>query len=670
MPEEIGRAGGSLRLTASAAAALLPAAVTVYLAFHSGGFFPGATSLLAAEMAILLAARLLLVRRPLAGASVPWAVATVALGALAAWTLLSAGWSGSPARALPEYTRVLLYALTLAFFGMMRYDVRRIRWMVYGLAAAIVAVCAVGLVARLLPQVIFDPALAEKERLGYPLTYWNSLGLLAGIGIVLCGHLACSDRDPGLVRMLGAAAVPLLALTLYYTLSRGAAWATVAALVVYVAVGRPRGLLGGALATVPATVAVLLVANPPDALTKGNPAGPVAVEAGRHVALVLLACIVAAAVSRGIVLPLDSRLRSFHLADRVRRPVRVAGVAVAAALLLAGAAAAHLPDVVSSKYRQFTSSADPQPGGGSSRLLSASTNGRKEHWDVALSEFRREPLKGSGAGTYALVWAKERPNTVHVEDAHSLYLETLGELGVVGFAFLAVALALILGAFAFRARGPDRAMFAALLAAGLAWATANGVDWDWEMPVTTAWLFAFGGAALASLRRSDRAPLPFPWRTALRVVAVVACLALAIVPARVAISASRFQAALEDFRGGDCSRAKSAARGAVAAEHSRAAPYTLVAFCDLREGRYRPALAAARAALAHDPRSWETNYVMAVARAADGLDPRAAAKRTARLNPLEPLAAEAPSVFRGARRREWILAGRNAVLPPPAAEDP
>ena len=652
------------------AAVLLPGLLTLYLALHSGGYFPGATSLLAAEAAILLAARLLVVRRPLAGASVPWAVAIVAIGALAAWALLSAHWSGSMARALPEYTRVLLYALTLAFFGLMRYDARRIRWMLYGLAAAIVGICAAGLVARLLPHVILDPALAEKERLGYPLTYWNSLGLLAGIGIVLCGHLACDDRGPRVARVLGATAVPLLTLTLYYTLSRGAAWATLAAVAVYVAVGRPRGLFAAALATVPATVAVLLVANPPDALTRGNPAGPVAVAAGRHVALVLLACMAAAAVSRGILLPLDRRLRSLHLPQGARRPALAGAAAVVVALVLAGAAAAHLPAVVSSKYRQFTSPADPQPGGGSSRLLSASTNGRKEHWDVALSEFRREPLKGSGAGTYALVWAKERPNTVHVEDAHSLYLEALSELGVVGFALLVVALALILGAFAFRARGPDRAMFAALLAAGLAWAAANGVDWDWEMPATTVWLFAFGGAALASSRRSDRAPLPFPWRTVLRVVAVVACLALAIVPARVAISAGRFQAALEDFRGGDCPRAKSAAKGAVAAEHSRAAPYTLVAFCDLREGRYRPALAAAHAALAHDPRNWETNYVMAVARAAHGLDPRAAAKRTARLNPLEPLAAEAPSVFGGARRREWILAGRRAVLPPPAAEDP
>ena len=125
------------------------------------------------------------------------AVAAVALGALAGWTLLSATWSDSLARALPEYTRALLYALTLVLFGLLPFDSRRIRWMLYGLAAAIVAICAAGLVARLLPHAILDPALAEKDRLGYPLTYWNSLGLVAGVGIVLSGHLACSERIPG-----------------------------------------------------------------------------------------------------------------------------------------------------------------------------------------------------------------------------------------------------------------------------------------------------------------------------------------------------------------------------------------------------------------------------------------------------------------------------------------
>ena len=204
-------------------AILLPAALTLYLAFSSGGYYTGATSLAAAEMAIVLAAWALLAWRPFGGLSIPFAIAVAATGAFAAWILLSANWSDSMARALPEYTRALLYALTLLFFGLLPFDARRVRWMLYAFALTVVAICTAGLIARLLPEVIHDSGLVEKDRLGYPLTYWNSLGLLAGIGILLCGHLACSTRDPRPARLLGAGAVPLCTLTLYYTLSRGGA---------------------------------------------------------------------------------------------------------------------------------------------------------------------------------------------------------------------------------------------------------------------------------------------------------------------------------------------------------------------------------------------------------------------------------------------------------------
>ncbi len=101
--------------------------MTAFLAFRSGGFFPGATSLAAVEVAILAALWLVLARRPFEGVSTPFCMAAVALGGLALWTLLSATWSDSLARALPEYTRALLSALTLVPFGLMSFDVRRIR---------------------------------------------------------------------------------------------------------------------------------------------------------------------------------------------------------------------------------------------------------------------------------------------------------------------------------------------------------------------------------------------------------------------------------------------------------------------------------------------------------------------------------------------------------------
>src|SRR6185436_20222326 len=85
----------------------------------------------------------------------------------------------------------------------------------------------------------------------------------------------------------------------------------------------------------------------------------------------------------------------------------------------------------------------------------------------------------------------------------------LGELGLVGLILLATALLAILAGLAVGIRGDRRTLYAALFAAGLAWVLAAGVDWHWEMPVVTLWLFAAGGAGIAArARRPSRFAAP------------------------------------------------------------------------------------------------------------------------------------------------------------------
>ena len=593
---------------------LLPGVLVLFLGFRSGGFYVGATSLAAAEMALVVGLRFALARRPLQGVSKPLAVAAVAMACFCAWTLLSANWSHTMARALPEYSRALLYGLTLLFFGMLPFNVRRIRWMVYGVAAAAVAICAAALIARLLPHTIFDPTLVGEQRLGYPLTYWNALGILACIGVVLCVHLACSTRDSWIARVLGAAVVPLFALTLLYTLSRGGIWAAAGALVVYVVIGRPRALISGAIATVPPTLIAVAVATPTSTITESYPNGMVA--EGKHVALVLAGCMLGAALLRASLLPLDGWLTSLSLPLRARRPVLAGAAAIALALVLAAGTAADAPHVVQTKYHEFTDRSNTSPAAGEARLLSARPEGRFEIWHVALDSYRENRLHGAGAGTYAERWNQYRSTGSQVLNAHSLYLEVLGELGIVGLVLLVIALALILGAFAYRARGPDRALFAALLACGLAWAVHAGVDWDWQMPAVTLWLFALGGAALArSLRRRRRRPRNDLKSLAVRGGGVLACIALAIVPAQLALSQARLDSAIGALNAGRCGAAQADANNSLSAVSQRPTPYAVIAYCDMINGHYGPATVASRRALQRDPRNWELYYALAVARA-------------------------------------------------------
>ena len=663
-------------LVALIAAALLPALLTVYFSFQSGGYFPGAPALVAAQLALLLALRVALARRPLAGVSIALLVAVAALAAFAAWVLVSSQWSDSPARAIPEYTRVLAYLLALALFGSLPFSARRVRWMAYALAAGIVGVCAVSFLSRTMPDLIGGAGELQPSRLSYPLDYWNSLGLLAGLGVILCGHLACASRDHWVARVAGAAAVPLLTATLYYTFSRGATWATLAGIAVYAVVGRPRGLLAGALATVPPTIVTLMAINPASALTSRPRFASETIATGHRSALVVFGCVVAAGVIRAATLRLDNGLERLSMPQRLGRPVLTGAGIATVVVALATSAVLHVPDVVAEKYRDFNSDDARVGDSGSSRLLSGSDNGRRDHWEVSVTAVKREPLHGHGAGSYEVDWTRDRDSALDVHDGHSLYLETLGELGIVGLALLLICLLVLLAGFAARARGPNRALFAALLGAGVAWALAAAVDWDWEVPAVTIWLFAFGGAALAR-PRAERAPEGEEKRSgggragqvALRCAGVAACLAVAILPARLAVSEAHYERSLDSLAAGDCADARAEADAALDALGSRAAPHHVKAWCEIQAGRYGAGVQELEEGLRNDPDNWALVQALAVTRGRAGLDPRLEAQRTAALNPLGETAVATRDALRGRRPAGWRRAASGLVVTLPESGD-
>ena len=69
------------------------------------------------------------------------------------------------------------------------------------------------------------------------------------------------------------------------------------------------------------------------------------------------------------------------------------------------------------------------------RLAELRTN-RGAYWKVALESFAARPLVGGGSGSFRVDWRREREIEESVMDAHSLYFETLSELGLVGAALL------------------------------------------------------------------------------------------------------------------------------------------------------------------------------------------------------------------------------------------
>ncbi len=297
-----------------------------------------------------------------------------------------------------------------------------------------------------------------------------------------------------------------------------------------------------------------------------------------------------------------------------------------------------------------------------SRLTDPANNGRVEQWRTAWRAFEREPLRGTGAGTYALEWDRARPSAYQVEDAHSLYAEVLGELGIVGFLLVALAILLVLGGFLARARGPDRAVGAALLGAGVTWALHAGLDWDWEMPALTFWLFAVGGLALAAPATADAAAGRQPPSRG-RVLLALGCLLLALVPARVWLSEGPLRESARAFARGDCATAIDRALDSSARLDVRPEPFILLGYCDVRVGRPDLAVRAMDNAVRKDPRNWEGHYGLGLVRAAAGLDPRPALLRAQRLNPLEGLVVRTMRLLDTDDPQEWRRRAPSARLP-------
>ena len=89
-----------------------------------------------------------------------------------------------------------------------------------------------------------------------------------------------------------------------------------------------------------------------------------------------------------------------------------------------------VPHRVEQDYHRFISGAPTQESDVRQRLTDPSDDGRTELWQVALNAFSASPLHGYGAGMYHTLWDRNRPDLhLHV-NAHSLYLQSMAELGI------------------------------------------------------------------------------------------------------------------------------------------------------------------------------------------------------------------------------------------------
>lgn len=480
------------------------------MAWNTGGFF-AADYLLAAGISLAVLGVLLVVHLPRRRLSSSSLLAVAALAGLVAWSGLSASWAPSPDRAVSAMQLDLcylgLFGLGLMAAGSGRYAGQ----LVWATLLAIGIIVGAGLLSRLDPHLVHPgPNIAgfDRARLMYPLSYSNAFGAMAAIGSVLALGLAADPRARAAVRSLAAGGSVVLFVAMSLSLSRGAWLALGFGLLTLVALGAHRlsllfsiAVIGGMDALAAARLATypVLVDNPARA------AGQLA--AGRAFSLQLLLLVLAAAGAHALVS--GQRLLP-AVGLQMRRAGRVVALALTAVVVLFAAVAygSDAGSIDSFVTRQWNDFLRPTTVGQTGTARLTSTRGtRSDLYRVALDGFAAHPWRGDGAGSFRYRWILHRRVNESVQNAHSLELETLDELGIVG-GLLVVTLIGSIVAAAVRSRlrrGALRSSQSAAVGAACAvWIVHSFVDWDWQMPALSGAVLILAATLFPRGRRRRR----------------------------------------------------------------------------------------------------------------------------------------------------------------------
>jgi len=464
----------------------------------------------------------------------PWAIAALAgLLALWLWSWLSSSWGEDSSQAVIEADRWLLYgAGLLAVVGLMHDEgLARI-----AMGATTVGLTGVGLNVGIAMATGHGATFFLGNRISDPLGYANGEASYLLLGAWPMIALAERARSAVLAGAGAALATLLLGLAVLSE-SRGVALAAIGSAVLVVAVlpGRRTRLWAILLvaAGVAASVPALL-----DVYRETTGSAPPAQAVVAHATRVLLAASLVVGVVWAAARALAATVE--HRYPQRRNSLRGASTATLVAIAFAGAGGVVVAEgnpvtALRTQVHAFTHLQGADTG---SRLLSGAGN-RYDYWRVAWRGFAAHPVRGVGAGNYPALYFAQRQTTEDIRQPHSVELQTLVELGLVGALSLTVFLVGVGGGLVRRVRpAPPEQIGLTVAAAGMfaAWLLQTSVDWLHLIPGLT-------GVALiaaAVLVRSDQVAPPSEPRAATHrrawsLTGAVAVLAVAAVGAYVVI---------------------------------------------------------------------------------------------------------------------------------------
>jgi O-antigen ligase len=448
-------------------------------------------------------------------------IALAALGGLALWALISSAWAPSIEQSTVEGNRTVVLGATLATAIVLVSSDMLGRWLVGGLVAGTLAVAGYVLVHLLGSH---PASLFLAGRLDQPLGYTNAQGTVFVMGFWLCFSVA--ERRRPWQAGLGVGLATLMACLSVLTQSRGVALAMIVSIAVVVAlvpgdrVRRIYALFVGAVAFVVAWPTLKAVYN-------SGIAGPVPADAAHKAAAAAMVAAALAGLAWAVAVALHDRFtaRSAPLRATLARAGAISlAVLLVAAVGASAVSASKIADTASDQWTAFVHLSDSKGATDAPNRLVSGAGNRYDYWRVAVDAFRDHPLDGVGAGNYDRPYFQARRTTEDVRQPHSLELQVLSELGLVGGILLAFFVgALAVGAWRMRAAATGSPQTQALMIAAVgtvtAWFTHTSVDWVHLMPGLTAVALAMAAVllrdhgpvqAVAPARAPGRAFAPRP----------------------------------------------------------------------------------------------------------------------------------------------------------------
>jgi UDP-GlcNAc:undecaprenyl-phosphate GlcNAc-1-phosphate transferase len=473
---------------------------------------------------LVLATATLAIARP-PSYSRPVVMVLVGLAGLGLLSLVSASWANNSEEASVAANLWLSYAALMLLIVVLLKN-RRDAGVLLVSAGVGIAIVAVSVLVRMLGS---DPgALFFSGRLNLPLGYINGEGCVFAMGCWMA--LSLAERREPLLAALGAAATVALACLTLLSQSRGAAIATFAAILVVLILipgVRRRVLALGVIAAAVAAASSSVL----DVYSSGQTF--VSPSVGHSAATTILLASAVAGVVWGLLVGLVRLVERRDSSSVGDLRTLVTAAAVVVALIPVGVVvlrASRIEHTLKDQWHAFVHLTPAATGSATQTRLFSGGGNRYDYWRIAWKAFLAHPLAGVGAGNYPQSYFQDRHTTEAVENPHSVELQTLSELGLLGTVLLLVLVGgAALGAWRLRVAARDssaaRTLMVAATGTAVVWLVDTSGDWMHLLPGVTA--IALAAIAVLCLGAGEGGP--FVARRGGRLPSLVVAAAIAFV---------------------------------------------------------------------------------------------------------------------------------------------